>query len=135
MCCQHGLFVPDLSTNCLSLSAHNALGHQWPSSALAECSCRFAEAYQEREAEEKKRIQDLKAEIKRHNQEVQDFSYGLYVSRCGRAGCPAVVWSLPHSHLASIMFWKAELRPTTLLSFPSVFHAHKQGPPLLAHLG
>eukprot|EP00891_Asterochloris_glomerata_P005309 jgi/Astpho2/5309/fgenesh1_pg.00075_%23_8_t len=51
--------------------------------------CQFAEAYQEKEAEEKKRIQDLKAEIKRHDQEVQDFSYGLYVSRHGRAGRPA----------------------------------------------
>ena len=56
-------------------------------------SCRFAEAYQEKDAEEKKRVQDLKAEIKRHNQEVQDFSYGLYVRCRGRAGRPAAASS------------------------------------------
>ena len=56
---------------------------------FAFCPFRFAEAYNEKEAEEKKRIQDLKAEVKRHNQEAQDFSYGLYVSRRRRAGRPA----------------------------------------------
>ena len=112
-------------------AAHRMVLARCSAQCVAHCLCRFAEAYREKDAEEKKRIQDLKAEIKRHDQEVQDFSYGLYVSCRGRAGRPASALPLPRSHLAASSMQvdtlcTGELRPATLLPSPGVFHPQEQ---------